>query len=73
MMRSYLDGYLTEAGDAEFVPSSRGALDLLLEVSLLEKAVYELGYELSTRPSWVHLPLRALDDLTSRGAREPTG
>jgi maltose alpha-D-glucosyltransferase/alpha-amylase len=34
-------------------------------VSLLQKAVYELGYELANRPAWVHIPLRALDELTS--------
>jgi maltose alpha-D-glucosyltransferase/alpha-amylase len=38
---------------------------------LLQKAVYELGYELANRPTWVHLPLRALDELTARLVAEP--
>jgi maltose alpha-D-glucosyltransferase/alpha-amylase len=63
--RAYIDGYLTEAGGEEFVPKVDWALELLLEVSLLQKAVYELGYELANRPAWVHIPLRALDELTS--------
>jgi maltose alpha-D-glucosyltransferase/alpha-amylase len=63
--RAYVDGYLTEANSAEFLPKEPWALELLLEISLLQKAVYELGYELANRPAWVHLPLRALDELTS--------
>jgi maltose alpha-D-glucosyltransferase/alpha-amylase len=63
--RAYVDGYLSEAAKEPFVPDADWAVDLLLEVSLLQKAVYELGYELANRPEWVHLPLRALDQLTS--------
>jgi maltose alpha-D-glucosyltransferase/alpha-amylase len=31
-----------------------------LTVYLLEKAIYELGYELNNRPRWVHLPLAGI-------------
>lgn len=34
--------------------------DLLLRTWLLEKACYEVEYELNARPDWVHIPLRAL-------------
>jgi predicted trehalose synthase len=45
--------------EAAFVPKG-AALDTLLVVSLLEKAVYELAYELNNRPAWVPLPLRGI-------------
>ncbi len=32
----------------------------LLQVHLLEKAVYELGYELNNRPDWVAIPLEGI-------------
>ena len=35
----------------------------LIGVFLLEKAVYELGYELNTRPSWAFIPVKGLRDL----------
>jgi predicted trehalose synthase len=36
---------------------------VLLEVHLMEKALYELVYELNNRPSWVELPLRGIASL----------
>jgi len=33
---------------------------LLESLYLLEKAIYELGYELENRPDWAEIPLRAL-------------
>jgi maltose alpha-D-glucosyltransferase/alpha-amylase len=55
----FLKGYL-EAARLPVVPESRDELGLLLSVYLLEKAVYELGYELNNRPDWVAIPLRGI-------------
>jgi maltose alpha-D-glucosyltransferase / alpha-amylase len=38
---------------------------MLLDVYLLEKGVYELGYELNNRPDWVKVPLQGLLQLLS--------
>jgi maltose alpha-D-glucosyltransferase / alpha-amylase len=31
-----------------------------METFLLEKAIYELGYELNNRPDWVLIPIRGI-------------
>jgi len=42
----------------------------LLTVHELEKAVYELGYELNNRPEWVGIPLKGIHEIVRRsGAR----
>ncbi len=53
----FLKAYLYRAGSAPFLPESREELRVLLDVHLLEKAIYELGYELNNRPDWVSIPL----------------
>jgi maltose alpha-D-glucosyltransferase/alpha-amylase len=57
---SFLAGYLNNAQGASFVPPSVDQLDLLLRILLLEKAVYELAYELNNRPHWVQIPIRGI-------------
>jgi maltose alpha-D-glucosyltransferase/alpha-amylase len=55
--------YLATAGDASFVPRSRRQLETLLDVLVLEKAMYELKYELNSRPTWVEVPPRGVLEL----------
>jgi maltose alpha-D-glucosyltransferase/alpha-amylase len=59
----FLKGYLSTTGEASFMPKSREELQLLLNVFLLEKAVYELGYELNNRPDWVNVPISGILEL----------
>jgi maltose alpha-D-glucosyltransferase/alpha-amylase len=40
--------------------------DMLIRIYLLEKAIYELGYELNGRPDWVIVPLRGIEYLIGR-------
>jgi maltose alpha-D-glucosyltransferase/alpha-amylase len=56
---TYLRSYL-EACPKKLLPSARSDIDLLLDVLLLEKTVYEIGYELDNRPRWLAIPLGAL-------------
>ena len=57
---AYLNGYLGVMGGSPILPQESEELARLLDVYLLEKAVYELGYELGNRPAWAAIPLRGL-------------
>lgn len=57
---AYLKTYLQTAGNAAFLPAAPDDLKLLLDAFLVEKAVYELGYELNNRPDWVSIPLQGI-------------
>ncbi len=57
---NYLKGYLGATAHASFLPKSRSELDLMLNIYLLEKAIYELSYELNNRPDWVGVPIEGI-------------
>jgi maltose alpha-D-glucosyltransferase/alpha-amylase len=57
---AFLAAYRRTAANASFLPPSAPEFQRLLDACLLEKAIYELRYELNNRPQWVYLPLRAL-------------
>jgi maltose alpha-D-glucosyltransferase/alpha-amylase len=59
----FVRAYLNRAGGAAFVPADAGQLDVILGTSLLNKAVYELGYEANNRPDWIRIPARGILDL----------
>jgi maltose alpha-D-glucosyltransferase/alpha-amylase len=56
----YLQSYLETVKDAPFLPEKEEDFDTLLNAFLLQKAVYELGYELNNRPDWVMIPVRGI-------------
>ncbi len=60
---SFLKGYFAAAEHAVFIPQSKEQLRLLLDVFLLEKAIYEVSYELNNRPDWLVIPLQGILDL----------
>jgi maltose alpha-D-glucosyltransferase/alpha-amylase len=59
----FLGAYLRAAEGQPFVPRERAELVALLELSMLQKVLYELNYELNNRPDWVSIPLRGLLEL----------
>ncbi|MBM3329281.1 MAG: maltose alpha-D-glucosyltransferase [Calditrichaeota bacterium] len=57
---AFLGEYLKAATPGGFLPPDDVELELLLDVLLMERAIYEIGYELSTRSDWVDIPLAGL-------------
>ena len=56
---AFLAGYF-DAVDASLMPPGRAAVATLLSIFELEKAVYELRYELNNRPDWVRIPVASI-------------
>ena len=65
----FLGCYLETVKGSPIVPSTKEALSVLLNAYLLEKSIYELGYELNNRPSWMRIPLRGIADLLGVSTR----
>lgn len=59
----YLHHYMNEAATGEFLPRTPQETQILLQAFLLEKAVYELGYELNNRPDWLEIPVKGIEQL----------
>lgn len=60
MSSLFLDTYLKALGDSDLVPKNPDDLKMMLQTYTLEKAIYELNYELNNRPEWVIIPLRGI-------------
>jgi len=56
----FLRAYLETAQGAKFLPTEREGLRKLLDLFLLDKALYEVLYELNARPEWVRIPLMGI-------------
>jgi maltose alpha-D-glucosyltransferase/alpha-amylase len=59
----FLDAYLDVAAAGPYLPSSRAEVAQLLDFFRLEKAMYELSYEVNSRPAWVDIPARGILDI----------
>jgi maltose alpha-D-glucosyltransferase/alpha-amylase len=60
---AFLRAYLETSGDAPHLPRTREELTTLLDAYLIEKALYEIVYELNNRPEWVRIPMRGVLEL----------
>jgi maltose alpha-D-glucosyltransferase/alpha-amylase len=69
----FLRGYMQSSGDAPYLPKEASDLGILLDAFVLEKAVYELGYELNNRPDWTPIPLIAIAHLIHLDGAAPSG
>jgi len=66
---AFLASYRTVAAGAAFLPANSSIFARLLDAFLVDKAFYELGYELDHRPTWARIPLLGILALV----REPVG
>ena len=67
---AFLDGYVAAVGDSPGYPADPDQMKVLLALFTLEKACYELRYELDNRPDWVEIPLGGLRELLSLEAKD---
>ncbi|HTV82912.1 MAG TPA: maltose alpha-D-glucosyltransferase [Acidobacteriaceae bacterium] len=56
----FLRAWRETAGVSPTVPALREQFDQLLEIYVLDKALYELMYELNNRPAWIRIPLHGI-------------
>ncbi len=63
---AFLRAYLAESAGAAHLPRTAEELEVLLDAHLLEKAFYEIAYELNNRPDWLRIPLRGVLELLGR-------
>jgi maltose alpha-D-glucosyltransferase/alpha-amylase len=56
-VEALLSAYWENLGETRLWPSERAQADAMLDFFLLEKAFYEIEYELAHRPDWLRVPL----------------
>jgi maltose alpha-D-glucosyltransferase/alpha-amylase len=62
----FVSSYRQAVGSIPLVPSNDQGFHRMLDAYLLEKAMYELSYELNNRPTWVRIPLAGILELLNR-------
>ena len=67
----FMQAYLETAKGSGFLPREHEDLDTMLQTYLLEKAIYELNYELNNRPDWILIPLRGIKTIMDKARPEP--
>ncbi len=56
----FLKTYLDIIGKTELLPKNPEHIRTLLDAFIMDKAVYEIGYELNNRPDWVRVPIQGI-------------
>ncbi|KYG63798.1 alpha-amylase [Bdellovibrio bacteriovorus] len=67
MSVEFLKSYLNKMAGSELLPKEDRQIESLLKMFLLEKALYEVGYEIQNRPDWVNIPLTGVLEILEDG------
>jgi trehalose synthase-fused probable maltokinase len=57
---AFIEGYRAATQGAAFLPKDDATFRVMMRAFELEKALYEIRYELANRPDWVRIPIQAL-------------
>ncbi|MCG6880407.1 MAG: alpha-amylase, partial [Deltaproteobacteria bacterium] len=60
---AFIKRYLEVGRDGGYLPENASEFEILLEAFLMEKAVYEVGYEMNNRPDWLVISLEGIEHL----------
>lgn len=60
---AFYGAYIKHTDWAPFLPDDEHVFCAMIDAFLLDKAIYELGYELSNRPNWLRIPIQGIIDL----------
>jgi len=71
MSNFFIKAYLETVSGSAFIPREKEDLETLLTTFLLEKAIYELNYELNNRPTWITIPLNGIQALMHKTEATP--
>jgi 1,4-alpha-glucan branching enzyme len=67
---SFVRGWLSAVSGTNVVPEDAASMRCLLDLYLLEKGIYEIGYEMNNRPEWVEIPLEGVREILGEGEGE---
>ena len=60
---AFLESYFKTMANSPLIPQQVDTLKLMLKLFMLDKALYELSYELNNRPDWAFIPLLGIERL----------
>jgi maltose alpha-D-glucosyltransferase / alpha-amylase len=74
----FLDSYYDTVKGYDILPKNKNDLKCLFQIYMLDKAIYELGYELNNRPDWLFVPIRGIkhvmrEHLSEKESRKKKG
>jgi len=67
---AFLDGYRATIAGCSAYPGDPAQAQALLDLFVLEKAFYEMSYELANRPAWLRIPMEGIRAIIEGDARE---